>query len=136
MLVPAVTTRVFRLSRATYLADFFVFCGVTPFVRSWPLVALYLIPVAVIVYIARTATFVDDSGVAVRALIGERRMPWSEIRGLSITGRNIYAVLAEASVRLPCVRLADLAALAQASGDHLPELPQATPKFAPGRRRR
>ena len=134
--VPAPSARVFRLSRATYFAIFFVACGVTPFVRSWPLVALYLIPVAVAVYVGRTATFVDSSGIAVRALIGERRIPWSDIRGLSVTGRSIYAVLADGSVRLPCVRLADLAAVAAASGDHLPDLPEATPKYAPQRRHR
>jgi hypothetical protein len=134
--VSAPSLRVFRLSRASYFAVLFVAFGVTPFVRSAPLILLYLIPAAAAAYIVRTATFVDASGIAVRALIGERRMPWDTIRGLSITGRSVYAVLADGSVRLPCVRVSDLAALAAASGQHLPELPEATPKFAPGRRSR
>jgi hypothetical protein len=58
------------------------------------------------------------------------------MRGLSITGRSVYAVLESGSVRLPCVRQGDLAAVARASGGRLPEIPEERPKFAPGRRRR
>jgi hypothetical protein len=134
--VSALSARSFRLSPAAYFLVLFVAIGVTPLVRSWPLVALYLIPIAVAIFIRRTATFVDDSGIAVRALLGERRIPWTDIRGLSVTGRNIYAVTTDGSVRLPCVRLADLTAVSQASGAHLPELPEPTLKYAPQRRRR
>jgi Bacterial PH domain len=134
MSVPS--ARVFRLSRASYFAVVFVAFGVTPFVRSWSLALVYLVPLAVACYIARTATFVDDSGIAIRAFLGERRLPWAQIRGLSITGRSVYAVLADGSIRLPCVRQTDLSAIAAASGDHLPDLPAPTPKYAPGRRTR
>jgi len=58
------------------------------------------------------------------------------VRGISVTGRNIYAVTDEGAVRLPCVRIRDLARVAAASGGRPPELPQATPKYAPARRRR
>jgi hypothetical protein len=135
-IMSAPSTRVYRLSRASYFAVLFVVFGVTPFVRSWPLATLYVLPVLIVVYIVRTATFVDDSGIAVRALIGERRMPWTEIRGLSVTGRSVYAVLGDASIRLPCVRLRDLTSIAAASGGHLPELTEPTEKYAPSRRTR
>jgi hypothetical protein len=79
---------------------------------------------------------VDASGITVRALIGQRRLPWNDVRGLSVTGRSIYVVTASGSVRLPCVRIADLAALTVASAGHLPPLPEATPKLPPSRRRR
>jgi hypothetical protein len=102
-----------------------------------PLVAiLYVIPVAGAVFIARTATIVDEDGIAVRALIGRRLLPWDQVRGLSVTGRSVYAVTDDGAVRLPCVRVSDLAALSGASGGHVPQLPEATPKYAPSRRRR
>ena len=68
-----------------------------------------LIPVAVAFVIARTATIVDADGIRVRALLGTRQMRWDRIRGLSVNGRSVYAVLADGAVRLPCTRLAHLA---------------------------
>jgi len=131
-----VSSRVFRLPRSAYLAVLFLALCVTPLVQH-PLVAiLYVIPVAGAVFIARTATIVDEDGIAVRALIGRRLLPWDEVRGLSVTGRSVYAVTDDGAVRLPCVRVSDLAALSRASGGHVPQLPEATPKYAPSRRRR
>ena len=130
------SSRVFRLPRSAYLAVLFLALCVTPLVQH-PLVAiLYVIPVAGAVFIARTATIVDEDGIAVRALIGRRLLPWNEVRGLSVTGRSVYAVTDDGAVRLPCVRVSDLAALSGASGGHVPQLPEATPKYAPSRRRR
>ncbi len=126
----------FRLPRSAYLAVLFLALCATPLVQH-PLASfVYVIPVAAAVFIARTATIVDDHGITVRALAGHRRLPWTDLRGLSVTGRNVYAVTDAGAVRLPCVRLADLAALSAASGGHLPQLPEATPKYAPSRRRR
>lgn len=130
------SSRVFRLPRSAYLAVLFLALCATPVVQH-PLASfVYVIPVAAAVFIVRTATIVDDRGITVRALIGHRTLPWTELRGLSVTGRSVYAVTPTGSVRLPCVRLADLAALSAASGGHLPQLPEATPKYAPSRRRR
>ena len=130
------SSRVFRLPRSAYLAVLFLALCVTPLVQH-PLVAiLYVIPVAAAVFIARTATIVNEDGIAVRALIGRRLLPWDEVRGLSVTGRSVYAVTDDGAVRLPCVRVSDLAALSGASGGHVPQLPEATPKYAPSRRRR
>ena len=146
------TARVFRLPKLAYgIVLVVAFCVTTfaPGPRSglrneggsslnsplWWLV--YLIPVAAAVYIARTATFVDpDGGIRVRALIGHRTMTWADVRGLSVTDRSVYAVTADAAVRLPCVRVSDLAAVSAVSGGHLPQLPEATPKYAPSRGRR
>jgi Bacterial PH domain len=131
-----VSSRVFRLPRSAYLAVLFLVLCATPLVQH-PLASfVYVIPVAAAVFIARTATIVDDQGITVRALVGHRTLPWAELRGLSVTGRSVYAVTDASAVRLPCVRLADLAALSAASGGRLPQLPEATPKYAPSRRRR
>lgn len=145
----------FRLPRSAYLVVLFLLVGAVPLafagalhtaadaadspsndvVLGWRLVFL-LIPLAAAVYIARTRTVVDSAGVTVSALFGSRRLSWSQIRGLSVGRRHVFAVCADGSVRLPCVTVAGLAALSAASGGHLPQLAPATPKFAPARRPR
>jgi hypothetical protein len=127
---------IFRLPRSTYLAVLFVALGVTALVQHPVWLLIYLVPIAGFVFVARTATLIDSRGITVRALLGSSVLPWEQIRGLSVTGRNVYAVTADAAVRLPCVRIADLAAVSGASGGHLPEVAEATPKYAPAARRR
>jgi hypothetical protein len=130
------TPRTFRLPRLAYLVVLMLVLGATVLVQHPIASVAYAIPLVAAVFIARTATVVDASGITVRALIGQRRLPWNDVRGLSVTGRSIYVVTASGSVRLPCVRIADLAALTVASAGHLPPLPEATPKLPPSRRRR
>jgi hypothetical protein len=101
------------------------------------LTALYLIPVLVTLFISRTATIVGTDGIGVRALFGRRMLLWDGIRGLSVSKRNIYAVLADGgAVRLPCVRIRDLAAISAASGGRLPEIAEPPVIPAPSGRRR
>ena len=79
----------------------------------------------------------DAGGITVRAAFGSRRLPWDSVHGLSVTGRSVYAVLFDGgSVRLPCVTVADLAGVSQASGGRLPEVAAPRQKFAPSRRSR
>jgi hypothetical protein len=137
---------VFRLPALAYVAVLFLlFCALpialtttgaysAPAQLSIRSVAL-LIPLLALVFVARTATIVSDRSITVRAAFGRRVLPWAQIRGLSVNGNNVYAVLADGSIRLPCVRIAHLAALARASGGRLPELPDPRAKFAPRRRR-
>ena len=128
--------RVFRLPRSAYLAVLILAFCVTAVVQH-PLAALvYLVPLGAAVFIARTATIVDQDGITVRALLGRRSLRWTDVRGLSVSGRSVYAMTDDAAMRLPCVRVSDLAALSAASGSHVPQVPQATPKYAPSRRNR
>ena len=143
-------TAVFRVPRMAYLVVIFLAAGVWPIAlyggadsagyaspaRLTPLILLFAVPVVAIVFIARTATIVDGGGMTVRAVFGSRRLPWEQVRGLSVTGRSVYAVLADGSVRLPCVGVANLAAVARASGGRLPKISDPKPKYAPSRRRR
>jgi hypothetical protein len=99
-----------------------------------PRAALLLIPVIVAAYIARTATIVSTDGIEVRALLGRRRLSWQQVRGLSITGARVYAVVGDGAVRLPCVRIGDLHAIAALSDGRLPEIAKPVPRFAPSRR--
>jgi Bacterial PH domain len=142
----SVSTAVFRLPKPTYLVLIFLVFGITPLAlyggpgegspaRISALTLLYLIPVLAAVFIARTSTRVDSSGIRVSAIFGSRMLDWTQVRGLSVTGRNVYAVTEGGSLRLPCVRQRDLTAIAQASGGALPELPEPMVKSAPGRRR-
>jgi PH (Pleckstrin Homology) domain-containing protein len=139
----------FRLPRSAYLTVLFLFFCAAPlaFARSggdqggpagltWRLIVLAL-PVIAAVFIARTATFVSSTGLRVRAAFGSRSLGWDELRGLSVTERSVYAVCTDGgAVRLPCVRVADLAAISRASDGRLPQLPEAKRKYAPSRRSR
>jgi hypothetical protein len=144
---PAPPPRVFRLPALAYLVVLFLVFGSVPvaFTASGheaeqavvgPQTLVLIIPLLAAVFIARWATFVDAEGVTVRAAFGRQRFMWDQIRGLALDGPRVYLVLADGSVRLPCVRMTDLGALSRASGGHLPELPDPTPKHAPQRRRR
>jgi hypothetical protein len=139
--------RTFRLPALAYLVVLFlVFCtaplafagdgGEGARSALGPRALLIIFPILAAVFIARTRTVVDASGVSVRAVFGTRRVPWGEARGLSVHERTVYLVCRDGSVRLPCVRISDLAAVSTASGGRVPEIAQATPKFAPARRRR
>jgi hypothetical protein len=139
--------RTFRLPALAYLIVLFLLLCVAPLAFTdsadtksaavvGPQTLLVLIPVAAAVFIARTSTVVGPDGIRVRALLGHRDLPWDEVRGLSLAERSVYAVVDDGAVRLPCVRVADLAAVSQASGGRLPEIEQPRPKFAPSRRRR
>jgi hypothetical protein len=99
-----------------------------------PRALLLLIPIAATFFIARTSTTVSEKGVRVRALLGSRQLRWTEVRGLSVNDRSVYAVCADGSVRLPCVRVADLAAVSKASAGRLPEVAPPKLKFAASRR--
>ena len=100
-----------------------------------PQTLVFLVPVLVAIFIARTATVVSAEGLRVRALFGSRMLPWDEIRGLTVSGRAIYAVVEGGAIRLPCVRIAHLGPISRLSNGRLPELPDATPKPAPQRQR-
>jgi hypothetical protein len=137
----------FRLPRTTYAVVFFLTVGITPLALyggyDHPtnatvslLTLFYLLPVLSVLYIARTSTRVDAAGMTIKAIFGSRRLGWADVRGLSVTGRNIYAVTAAGAVRLACVRQRDLSAVAAASGGHLPDLPEEPPHYAPSGHRR
>lgn len=138
---------VFRLPRTAYLVIVFLFFGAVPlaFTASGTYAPpaqvgiqtlVILIPAIATIFVARTATTVDAVGIAVRVAFGSRAMRWDEIRGLSVTGRNVYAVLADGSVRLPCIRVANLADVSRASDGRLPEIARPRLKQPPTRRRR
>jgi hypothetical protein len=137
---------VFRLPALTYLVVLFLAFGCAPVAFTThgvegesavvgPQTLILLVPAVAAVFIARWATIVDATGITVRAAFGRRVLPWPAVRGLSVSGTAVYAVLADGAVRLPCVRVNNLAELSRASGGHLPAVADPTPKYAPQRRR-
>jgi hypothetical protein len=138
--------RAFRLPRSAYLIVLFLVFGCAPIaftvqgIESESAVIgfqtlVLLVPVLAAVFIARSATLVDAGGITIRAAFGARLVRWDELEGLSVSGRNVYAVTSDGSWRLPCVHVNDLAALSRASGGRVPEIAEPTPKHAPQRRR-
>jgi hypothetical protein len=145
---PTPKARIFRLPALAYAAVLFLLFCVLPLSfgdkaldSSWTTAVGFrtlalLVPVLAAAFIARTATIVDAEAVVVRAIFGSRRLPWDDVRGLSVSGRSVYAVLDDGSVRLPCVTVSNLAEVSRASGARLPEIPEPVRKTPPTRRRR
>jgi hypothetical protein len=140
-------TYVFRLPALTYLAVLFLLFGCAPVAFTvhgiegenaavGPQTLVLLIPVIAAIFIARWATLVDPTGITIRAAFGKRVLPWRDIKGLSVRDGRVSAVTADGEWRLPCVHVKHLGAMSRASGGHLPQIDDPTPKFAPSRRRR
>jgi hypothetical protein len=140
-------TYVFRLPALAYLAVLFLLFGCAPIAFTGhgiegeqavvgPQTLILLVPVVAAVFIARWATLVDATGITIRAAFGRRELPWTDVRGLSVRDGDVYAVTDDGTWRLPCVHVKHLGAVSRASGGHLPQLDDPTPKFAPSRRRR
>jgi hypothetical protein len=114
------------------LVVIFLLICVTPAAFQWlPLMALYAVPVGVLLWIWRSGTDVDSAGITVRAIAGSRRVSWNDIAGLSPTDRGeLRAVLPDGRLlRLPQARLRHLKVIAAASGGHVSADPQnPTPK--------
>ncbi|MHA3701449.1 PH domain-containing protein [Jatrophihabitans sp. YIM 134969] len=133
----------FRLPKSSYLAVLFLALGVSVLLFQPWFGFLYLVPVAVALFIARRGTDVDADGVTVHALLRSERFPWSQVRGIAVDAKGRVALALRgadggvaATVRLPCIGTAGLPVLAEASGGALPDLPAAVITPAPGRTRR
>jgi hypothetical protein len=113
---------VFRIPPLTILGAVLLAVCATPVAFGAPWFWLvYLLPVAVVVWVLRVRTTVDADALTVRRLVGSRRVPWSEIRSLHLRDKGgVRAVLTDgAELPLPSVRVRDLPQLAAASGGHL-----------------
>jgi len=113
---------VFRIPPLTILGAVLLAVCATPVAFGAPWFWLvYLLPVAMVVWVLRVRTTVDEEALTVRRLVGSRRVPWSEIRSLHLRDKGgVRAVLTDgAELPLPSVRVRDLPQLAAASGGHL-----------------
>jgi Bacterial PH domain len=113
---------VFRIPPLTILGAVLLAVCATPVAFGAPWFWLvYLLPLAVVVWVLRVRTTVDEEALTVRRLVGSRRVPWSEIRSLHLRDKGgVRAVLTDgAELPLPSVRVRDLPQLAAASGGRL-----------------
>jgi hypothetical protein len=124
---------IFRISPLVVLVALTLAVCATPVAFAAPFLWLvYLVPLGIIVWTMRVRTVVDPETVAVRRLVGGRRVPWSEITSVHLgRARNpgtarVSAVLSDGSeLALPAVHVRDLPRLAAVSGGRLPD-PTAT----------
>ncbi len=119
------TGRVIRNPRLGHLAVFvLLFCVAFAFF-GWPQVlwVLFVIPIAVAIWIERTRTKVSASGLDLRTFFGSRHIDWSQLQGVSIPKRGyVRAHLSDGSeVPLPAVGYDRLRKLIEASGGRIPD---------------
>jgi hypothetical protein len=114
---------VIRHPASAYLIVAFVALCATAVVRSPVQALVYLVPIGGALYIARTATIVDGTGVTARALVGSQTVPWNELTGLRVDASSaVYAVdVHDTQLRLPCVRGTRLGPLIAASDGRIPD---------------
>jgi Bacterial PH domain len=110
-----------RLPGSAYLPVVLLAVCVTPMVQHPAALPVYLIPLAALAYVVRTATIAGPDGVIARAVFGSVHVPWEDVRGLSTDdrGRVYLARLDDTLVRLPCTRARHLPLLALVSGGRL-----------------
>jgi Bacterial PH domain len=96
------------------------------FAAPWTPVLL-LVPLALALWVLRVGVDISDDGVTARSLIGERRVPWTEVVGIRVAPRgDLWLVTTGGTeVRLPVMRARDLPRLAAVSGGRIdvPEPP-------------
>lgn len=136
---------VFRIPRTSFMAIALLTICVTPIALGeipyleW----LYVFPIALAVFVARTRTVATRDGLAIRTMFGKRDVPWSALKGLAITKKaRVQAVLKDdTKVPLPTVRTRHLPVLslvseglvADPSGQLKAEdIKPAEPKASPG----
>lgn len=124
---------VFRIPGVAILAALLLAVCATPiaFAAPW-LPLLYVIPLAIVVWVIRVRTTANADGIVARRVVGSKTMPWDSLKGLRLTKRSgVRAVLADdTEVTLPCVRVRHLPALALVSGGRLDD-PTETPVTEP-----
>lgn len=112
------TTLRFRHSSALTVAAVVVMLVLIS-VLTWApiLLVLEVIPLAVALWSWRAGTDVTADGLTVRAVLGQRHVPWTGVAGLVTDDRDrVSAMLTSGgSVRLPAVSRADLPKLTEAA---------------------
>jgi hypothetical protein len=124
----AIQRTVLKHPASAYLIVAFVALCVTAVVRSPVQALIYLVPLGGALYVARTATVVDEQGVHAQAIFGSQLVRWEQLRGLRLADSGaVYAVDTDGSqLKLPCVRSTKLEPLIAASSGRIPELPSAS----------
>ncbi|MET7971169.1 PH domain-containing protein [Micromonospora sp. NPDC005305] len=114
----------FRYNQAILVAALVAFLGALPLATArWWLLWVLLVPLAVAVWAWRAGTDADARELRLRALVGQRRVPWARVAELAADprGRAVARLDNGETLMLPAVRAADLPRLVSATGQELPE---------------
>jgi len=118
-----VSTRVrFRYPAPIPVAATVAFLGSLPMLMlGWYAIAIPLVPVVVAVWGLRAGTDADAAGLRLTALLGRRRIAWTDVAELAAGPRGqVLARLRDGTVlRLPAVRAPDLDRLVAAAGQQI-----------------
>jgi hypothetical protein len=117
--VSSPTTVRFRQHSAIAVAGLIAAIGAVPLASAaWYFLPAAAIPLLVAAWAWRSGTDADREGLRVRALLGQRRVPWSDVAELSgdDRGRAVALLRDGRQVPLPAVRAGDLPRLVAASG--------------------
>lgn len=120
----------FRRPLTALIGVFGLTVCMTPVAFGLPgLQVLYLVPSGIAIWLVRSRTVVGPDTVVVHRVLGSRRLPWSDLKGLRMDARSrVWAVLhGGEEIALPAVRTRDLSLLAAASNGRLPD-PLAQPR--------
>ena len=110
-----------RSSAITLAAIIFIIAGLS--VARWApyLLILLVVPAAVAVWAWRSGTDADQAGLTVRALLGNRQIPWSDVAGLVTDDKGAVSaqLTSGRAVTLPGVGRADLPRVVEAAGGEI-----------------
>lgn len=112
----------FRYSQAIWVAALIAFISALPLAGAgWYFTPVLLVPLLAGIWAWRAGTDADRTGVRIRALLGQRRIPWSDVVELSTDERRrvIASLTGGRVVALPAVPATGLARLVAASGQQL-----------------
>ncbi|MEU8260696.1 PH domain-containing protein [Micromonospora sp. NPDC048999] len=112
----------FRHNQAILVAAIVAFAGTLPLATAnWWLLWLLLIPLTVMVWAWRAGTDADSRELRLRALAGQRRIPWEQVAGLTgdPRGRGVVRLDDGEVLLLPAVRADDLPRLVSVTGQEL-----------------
>ncbi|MFR9775899.1 PH domain-containing protein [Micromonospora sp. MS34] len=112
----------FRHNQAILVAAIVTFIGALPLATArWWLLWVLLIPLAIAVWAWRAGTDADARELRLRALAGQRRVPWERVAELTsdARGRAVARLDDGELLVLPAVRSADLPRLISATGQEL-----------------
>ena len=120
-------TVIFRLPRSAYVAVLFFSLGLVTLMQRPALVSLFLVPILMVLVIARRSTVVDDRQIVVRTGFASAaiRIPWADVCGFITDKYSRLAVVRTDGgiVKMPYVRVRSLDILAKASGGVVPVIP-------------
>ncbi|MEU7170550.1 MULTISPECIES: PH domain-containing protein [Micromonospora] len=112
----------FRHNQAILVAAIVAFIGALPLASArWWLLWVLLVPLAVAVWAWRAGTDADARELRLRALVGQRRVPWNRVAELAgdARGRAVARLDDGEVVVLPAVRATDLPQLVAVTGQEL-----------------